>query len=257
MFRAGMKKELGQNFIFNEYICKNIVDAAGDLKNKIVVEIGPGAGGLTLEILRRNVKKLYIVEYDQHWVNVWTNLSQYSNGTLEVIHADALRFDISSLKPQVVISNLPYNISTQLLYKWFNNFSSFERLVLMFQKEVADRRIAQPKTKAYGQMSVLSQWLSNIEKVCDLEPEDFSPPPKVKSSVLKFAPYKKIEHSELYDDFMRFLTKAFSQRRKVIRKNIANDKTFNELLQMGYLENTRAEEISVSDYVKLITRIMD
>lgn len=251
-YRQSMRKELGQNFIFDENINKKIIDAAGDLSDKTVAEIGPGPGGLTLEILRRNVRKLYIIEYDPHWCEVWRGLQQYSGGKLELIQGDAMKIDIIGLKPQKIISNLPYNISTQLLYKWFGNFPMFDELVLMFQKEVADRIIAKPKTKAYGQMSVISQWLSEIEKICDLPPDVFSPPPKVHSAVLRICPKKHVPNFDKFHDFVKLLTEVFSQRRKVVRKNIHNPLIFNELLKMGYSGNTRAEEISAEDYVRLL-----
>lgn len=251
-YRKNMRKELGQNFIFDENINKKIIDSAGNLNNKIVTEIGPGPGGLTLEILRRNIKKLYIIEYDEHWCEVWRELQQNSDGKLELIQGDALKIDITSLNPQTVISNLPYNISTQLLYKWLGNFETFDELILMFQKEVADRIIAKPKTKSYGQMSVVAQWLSEIEKVCDLSPDVFSPPPKVYSSVLKFFPKKNVPDFSKFHAFVELLTEAFSQRRKVVRKNIHNKLIFGELLKLGYSENARAEEIFVEDYIKML-----
>lgn len=251
-YRQNMRKELGQNFIFDENINKKIIDAAGDLSDKIVVEIGPGPGGLTLEILRRNVQKLYIIEYDPHWCKVWSELQRYSDGKLELIQGDAMKIDVTELKPQKIISNLPYNISTQLLYKWFENFSMFDELVLMFQKEVADRIIAKPKTKAYGQMSIVAQWLSEIEKICDLPPDVFSPPPKVHSTVLRICPKKYVPDFDKFHDFVKLLTEAFSQRRKVVRKNIRNPMIFDELLKLGYGENIRAEEISVEDYIQLL-----
>lgn len=250
-YRQYAKKELGQNFIFDQNVNRKIVDAAGNLGNRTVVEIGPGPGGLTLEILKKNVKKLYIIEYDSHWCDVWDKL-QKDFERLELVRGDALRIDIFSLKPEVIISNLPYNISTRLLFNWFENFSSLEKLVLMFQKEVADRIVARPCTKDYGKMSVIAQWLAEITKICDLSPSVFSPPPKVYSSVLKFIPRKNIEHFEKYHDFCNLLTDAFSARRKVVRKNIKNPLIFQKLLELGYTDNTRAEEISVDDFVSLL-----
>lgn len=250
-YRQQAKKNLGQNFIFDQNINRKIVDAAGDLTDKIIVEVGPGPGGLTLEILRRNIKKLYIIEYDTHWCDVWSNLQkEYKN--LELIRGDALQVDITLLNSEVVISNLPYNISTKLLYKWFEKFSSFERLILMFQKEVADRIIARPCTKDYGKLSVIAQWLSSVYKVCDLSPDVFSPPPRVYSSVLKFIPNKNVQCFDKYNDFCKLLTEAFSARRKVVRKNIKESAIFQKLVQLGYTDNTRAEEISVDDYVSLL-----
>ena len=190
IFTNKAEKKFGQNFIFDENINRKIVSSAGDLSDQIVMEVGPGPGGLTLEILKQPIKKLYILEIDKRWVEVWKTLSPLFNGKLEVVETDALKFDLNKIAPQIIISNLPYNISTQLLIKWFPNFDTFKILVLMFQKEVADRLYAKPMTKNYGRLSVLAQWKSQVEKVFDLDPGCFSPPQKVKSTVVKSIPRK-------------------------------------------------------------------
>ena len=246
-YRRGARKELGQNFIFDEGINRRIVDTA-NLEDKVVLEVGPGPGGLTLEILRRNVRKLYVVEYDGHWCDVWRDLQKYTP-KLELIQCDALKFDVRSIRPQVIVSNLPYNISTKLLFQWLPNFDLFEELVLMFQKEVADRIIASPRTKDYGQLSVMVQWLSDVSKIFDLSPEDFFPSPKVHSSVLRFVP-RRVDVAK-YSLFEDFLKKAFLQRRKILKKNVSLE-IMQKLYEMGYAENLRAEEISVEDYIQLI-----
>ncbi|MBR1734465.1 MAG: ribosomal RNA small subunit methyltransferase A, partial [Alphaproteobacteria bacterium] len=253
------KKRFGQNFLFNSSLNKKIVSLAGSLDSKIIAEIGPGPGGLTLEILKQNIKKLYILEYDKHWITVWKELQPLFNNKLEIIECDALKFDISAISPQIIISNLPYNISTQLLFKWLPNFKLFDKLILMFQKEVAERICAKNKTKAYGKLSVLAQWKSSATKKFDLEPGCFTPPPKIKSSVVEFIPYSE----KIYDPkidfqlFSNFLTNIFAHRRKIVIKPMRKyfEQPENIIKQLGYNETTRAEDISVSDYIKIFNSI--
>ena len=258
-FYRRTSKKFGQNFLFNESINKKIVSAAGKLDEKIVAEIGPGPGGLTLEILKQNIKKLYILEYDKHWISVWNELkANFSDEleALEIIDCDALKFDMSTIKPQVIISNLPYNISTQLLFKWLPDFDMYEKLILMFQKEVAERIYANRGTKAYGKLSVLAQWKSQVKKKFDLEPGSFTPPPKVKSTVVEFVPYSSKEKIEIdFQKFSMFLTDIFAHRRKIVIKPM--QKYFrnptNILEKFGYSETIRAEDISVEDYLKIFS----
>jgi 16S rRNA (adenine1518-N6/adenine1519-N6)-dimethyltransferase len=232
------------------------VSAAGNLDGKVVVEIGPGPGGLTLEILKQNVKKLYLLELDNDWIMAWRSLQQLFPERLEVIGADALKFDMKTIAPQVIISNLPYNISTGLILKWLPELDSYEQLVLMFQKEVADRLCAVHSTKAYGRLSVLSQWKASVAKVFSLEPGSFFPTPKVKSVVVKFIPFgdEYLQFREKYSIFLDLLTKVFAHRRKVIVRVLSEflEDPQGTLLELGYDENTRAEQISVADYVKIL-----
>lgn len=249
------EKKFGQNFLFDEKINRKIVSVAGNLDGRTLVEIGPGPGGITLEILKQNIKKLYVVEFDSRWADVWKSLQNHFDGRLEVIECDALDFALKSVSPDIVISNLPYNISTELLLRWLPEFDICERYVLMFQKEVADRLCAAPKTKEYGRLSVLAQWKSSVTKAFDLEPGCFFPPPKVKSTVLRFDPFEKkqIVGAERYDEFARLLSDVFSHRRKTAVKFLKNffDKPESALASIGYSANVRAEEISVSDYIEL------
>lgn len=257
IFTNKAEKKFGQNFIFDENINRKIVSSAGDLSDQIVMEVGPGPGGLTLEILKQPIKKLYILEIDKRWVEVWKTLSPLFNGKLEVVETDALKFDLNKIAPQIIISNLPYNISTQLLIKWFPNFDTFKILVLMFQKEVADRLYAKPMTKNYGRLSVLAQWKSQVEKVFDLDPGCFSPPPKVKSTVVKFIPRKNL--SENFFLFSKLLNDAFSHRRKLVSKSLSKYSNNVEqiLSDMGYGKFARAEEISVNDFQKIVAEISE
>lgn len=250
-FQNRATKRFGQNFLFDPNINRKIISSAGDLSDKVVMEVGPGPGGLTLEILRQPIKKLYVVEVDSRWAEVWRSLSDLFNGKLEVIEQDALKFDEKSIAPQIIISNLPYNISTVLLGKWLANFDQFERLVLMFQKEVADRLYAKPSTKSYGKLSVLTQWKSNVEKVFDLDPGSFVPPPKVKSTVVRFTPKNTTENYRL---FSSIVNDAFLHRRKLLSKSLKKYSAQIEdiLKELGYSKTVRAEEVTVMDFQKLV-----
>ncbi|MDR1235744.1 MAG: 16S rRNA (adenine(1518)-N(6)/adenine(1519)-N(6))-dimethyltransferase RsmA [Holosporaceae bacterium] len=253
-FPRRAEKRFGQNFLFDEKINRKIVSSAGDLSGKVVAEVGPGPGGLTLEILKHDIKKLYIVEVDPHWSRVWKNLGASFFEKSEVIECDALQCNFKDLAPDVIISNLPYNISTTLLVKWLKELDFCEKLILMFQKEVAERLYAVPATKSYGRLSVLAQSRSRVEKVFDLEPGSFFPAPKVKSAVLKFT-----LHSERPCDFCLFsdlLAAVFAHRRKVAVKSLSDFFPDPErvLVELGYNKNTRAEEISVKDYIELMRK---
>jgi 16S rRNA (adenine1518-N6/adenine1519-N6)-dimethyltransferase len=250
-FQNRTTKKFGQNFLFDVNVNRKIVSSAGDLTDKVVMEVGPGPGGITLEILKQPIKKLFIVEVDSRWAEVWRKLSELFEGKLEVIEKDALKFSEEEISPQVIISNLPYNISTVLLTKWLENFERYEKLVLMFQKEVADRLYAKPCTKSYGKLSVLTQWKSKAEKVFDLEPGCFTPPPKVRSTVVKFTPKKTIEDYKL---FSSVLNDAFLHRRKLLTKILRKySENIEEILKnLGYSRLVRAEEISVENFQKLV-----
>ncbi|MDR2067461.1 MAG: 16S rRNA (adenine(1518)-N(6)/adenine(1519)-N(6))-dimethyltransferase RsmA [Holosporaceae bacterium] len=253
------KKKFGQNFLFDGKISRKIVLAAGDLSGKIVLEIGPGPGGLTLEILKQNVKKLFVLEFDSHWAEVWRSLRHIFGDKLEVVECDALKFDTERIAPEVIISNLPYNISTQLICKWLPRFHLYERLILIFQKEVADRFCALPRTKAYGRLSVLAQWKSKVSKIFNLESGSSFPAPRVKSAVLKFVPFKLNQCScaEEYLQFDNFLASMFMHRRKMAIKYLGAFLPDPEdtLKILGYDKNIRAEEISVADYIKILEKI--
>lgn len=249
-------KKFGQNFLFDVKINSRIVSIAGDLTDKIVVEVGPGPGGLTLEILKQNVKKLYVVEVDPRWAKIWKDLQPRFADKLEVIEQDALQFDLQNVSPNIVISNLPYNISTELLGRWLTNFDLCQRYVLMFQKEVADRLCAFPCSKDYGRLSVIAQWKSKVTKMYDLEPGSYFPPPKVKSSVLKFEPFTKqdIVCADQYDEFNKLLLRAFLHRRKMLITCLKKEyPSIDEVISsLGYNPKVRAEEISVTDYISIL-----
>ena len=213
------KKSLGQNFLTDKNILEKIANVTS-INNKTIVEIGPGTGNLTSFILKKNPKKFYVIEKDNDLV---INLKDNFKNQITIIHDDVLKIDETTLfKDKVtVFGNLPYNISTEILSKWIINLKDnfwFDHLVLMFQKEVADRIISKFNKSSYGRLSILSNWKLNIEKICDIKPESFSPKPKIDSSLLFFSPKKnfyKIKDSKNLEKITRIF---FNHRRKMLKK---------------------------------------
>ena len=249
------KKSLGQNFLIDSNILEQIVDTV-DVENKEVLEIGPGSGNLTTYILKKNPKKLHVIEKDDDLVII---LKEKFSDEIEIINGDVLKIsenDISNEK-LTVFGNLPYNISTEILSKWIVNLGKnfwFESLILMFQKEVADRIIAQCNTSKYGRLSILSNWKLNIKKIIDIKPESFSPRPKVDSSLLLFTPrldFFEIDNAKNLEMITRIF---FSQRRKMLKK------PFNQVFKnpvkisekFGIDLNLRPQNLEPETYFKLV-----
>ena len=190
MIRA--KKSLGQNFLVDENILKKIVSII-KIENRSILEVGPGTGNLTSCILKNNPKKLIVIEKDN---NLAILLKKKFKEKIEIINKDILKINEKDLANEklLVFGNLPYNISTEILAKWIlnleNKFFWFETLILMFQKEVADRIISKFNSSKYGRLSILSNWKLEVKKVCDIKPDSFYPKPKVESSLLFFKPKK-------------------------------------------------------------------
>ena len=216
-FRA--KKSLGQNFLIDRNILK-IISEVTPIKDKIVLEIGPGTGNLTSFILKKEPKKFIVIEKDN---DLASNIAEIFKDQLNIINDDILNVDENSLASEkiTVFGNLPYNISTEILSRWIINLKNdfwFDRLVLMFQKEVADRIIANFNSSYYGRLTILSNWKLNIEKICDIKPESFSPRPKIDSSLLVFSPkenFFKINDPKNLEKITRVF---FNHRRKMIKK---------------------------------------
>ena len=185
------KKSLGQNFLTDRTILEKIVNTT-QISGKTILEVGPGTGNLTSFILKNNPKKIFVIEKDNDLSN---NLNSTFGEQLTVINDDILNIDENLLFDEkvTVFGNLPYNISTQILSKWIINLNEnfwFDHLVLMFQKEVADRIIAKCNTSTYGRLSILANWKLSVKKICDIKPESFFPRPKIDSSLLFFSPKK-------------------------------------------------------------------
>jgi 16S rRNA (adenine1518-N6/adenine1519-N6)-dimethyltransferase len=213
------KKSLGQNFLIDNNILEQIVDTV-QITNKEVLEIGPGSGNLTTYILKKNPKKIYVIEKDN---DLSLLLSQKFNDSITIINDDVLKITENTISKEklIVFGNLPYNISTEILSKWIVNLKKdfwFESLILMFQKEVASRIIAESNTSKYGRLSILTNWKLDVKKIIDIKPESFSPRPKIDSSLLLFTPRKNF--FELKDaKNLEMITRIFfSQRRKMLKR---------------------------------------
>ena len=252
MIRA--KKSLGQNFLTDRDVLEKITGVV-TIKDKIILEVGPGTGNLTSFILKNKPKEMFVIEKDDQ---LSKNINDTFKDQLTVINDDVLNIDENSLfKEKVtVFGNLPYNISTEILSKWIIDLkenSWFDYLVLMFQKEVADRIIAQSNTSAYGRLSILSNWKLNIEKICDIKPESFSPKPKIDSSLLLFSPKEKFYKIKDPKNLEKITRIFFNQRRKMLKK------PFNQLFngdqsvldQLKIDLNLRPQNLDFDTYYQL------
>ena len=248
------KKSLGQNFLVDRNILEKIVNVA-QITDKTILEVGPGTGNLTSFILKKKPRKIIVVEKDEDLAN---HLDETFKNELTIINDDILKINESSLfeSKVTVFGNLPYNISTEILSKWITNSTEdlwFNNLILMFQKEVADRIIAKFDTSNYGRLSIISNWKLNVEKICDIKPDCFSPRPKIDSSLLFFSPKKdffKIKNPKNLEKVTRIF---FNHRRKMIKKPFnqlfnGNQKVLDEL---NIDLNLRPQNLDFNTYYKL------
>ena len=214
------KKSLGQNFLIDKNILKKIVEI-NNFENKTILEIGPGTGNLTSYILKNKPKKVYVVEKDN---NLASMLKEKFKDKIIIVNEDVLKIDEKNIADEKlnVFGNLPYNISTEILCKWILNLKNknfwFNYLILMFQKEVADRIISNFGSSKYGRLSVLSHWKLDVKKICDINPTSFFPKPKVDSSLLFFKPKKKFYEIKDPKNLEKVTRIFFSQRRKMLKK---------------------------------------
>ena len=252
MIRA--KKSLGQNFLVDKNIIDKIVNTVSITDNEIL-EVGPGTGNLTKEILKKDPTKMYLIEKDTLLAK---SLNEIVDERVQIFNEDILKFDENSISKNKikVFGNLPYNISTEILNNWIVNLKEecwFTDLVLMFQKEVADRIIAQSNTSAYGRLSILANWRLNINKICDISPESFSPRPKIQSSLIHFTPKKKFAEIKNPINLENITRIFFSHRRKMLKKpfnQIFNGNT--DLLNKFNLDlNLRPQNLDFDTYYKL------
>jgi 16S rRNA (adenine1518-N6/adenine1519-N6)-dimethyltransferase len=218
------KKSLGQNFLIDKNIIDKIINTIPIIDNEIL-EVGPGTGNLTKEILKNNPSKMYLVEKDTFLAE---SLKEMIDDRVVIFNEDILKFDVNSLskKKIIVFGNLPYNVSTEILSTWITNLKNdywFSNLILMFQKEVADRIIAQFNTSAYGRLSILANWRLNINKICDIAPESFSPRPKIQSTLIHFTPKKSFADIKDPLNLEKITRIFFSHRRKMLKKTIQSN----------------------------------
>lgn len=243
-------RALSQNFLLDPAICARIAGAAGCLKDKHVIEIGPGPGGLTRALLRAGPKSLIAVEKDPRAVAALADLHAYDS-RLMVIQGDALKVDLTTLtpSPRVLMANLPYGIATPLLMAWLHQRGAFVSMVLMFQREVAQRITACPGTSSYGRLSVLAQWLAQVHPVFDLPPGAFWPAPKVHSRVLHITPHSVHTDDPPIEAVERLTAKAFGQRRKMLASTLKDHLWALETLSIS--PTLRAENLTPQQYVDL------
>ena len=249
------KKSLGQNFLIDQNILEKIADYT-NIKNEHILEVGPGTGNLTSYILKKNPKEIFVIEKDSDLIS---DLKIKFDNKIKIINEDVLKIDEKKIYREklIVFGNLPYNISTEILCKWILNldkdFFWFKKLILMFQKEVADRIIAQFNTSNYGRLSVLSNWKLNITKLFDVKPSSFFPKPKIDSSLLLFEPknnYLNIKNPKNLEKITRIF---FNHRRKMIRKpyNQLFHDNKNILSKLNISLNLRPQNLDYNTYYSL------
>ena len=249
------KKSLGQNFLIDQDIIDKITNVV-DIKDKNILEIGPGKGSLTSSIVKKNPKKIIVVEKDEILSGF---LKKKFGSYLEIITEDILKINENILYDSLltVFGNLPYNISTEILCKWILNINGqnfwFDSLVLMFQKEVADRIVAKFNTKNYGRLSILSNWKLDIKKVCDVKPNSFFPKPKIDSSVLLLKPklnFFPLKNPKSLEKITRIF---FMHRRKILKKpyNIIFNDSFHVANKLKIDLSLRPQNLNFETYYKL------
>ena len=241
-------------FLIDKNIIEKIINTVS-IKDNEILEVGPGTGNLTREILRNNPSKMYLVEKDTFLAE---SLKEIIDKRVKIFNEDILKFDEKSISKNkiIVFGNLPYNISTEILNKWITNLKNdywFSDLILMFQKEVADRIIAKFNTSAYGRLSILANWRLNINKICDISPESFSPRPKIQSSLIHFTPKKNFAAIKDPINLEKITRIFFSHRRKMLKKpfnQIFNGN--NDLIKKLNLDlNLRPQNLDFDTYYKL------
>jgi len=249
------KKSLGQNFLIDQNIIDNIVNSV-EIKNKSILEIGPGTGNLTKNILKKKPKKLIVIEKDNALAEL---LKKNLDIDVKIINNDVLKIDEKKLSADIltVFGNLPYNISTEILCNWILNIQDknfwFDNLVLMFQKEVADRIIAKFNTKNYGRLSVLSNWKLEIEKICDVRPSSFFPKPKIDSSVLLLKPKLNFFPLANPKNLEKLTRIFFMHRRKMLKKsyNLLFNGNLNIANKLNIDLSLRPQNLNFETYYKL------
>lgn len=249
-------KRLGQHFLFDPSILRRIAAAAEPLDGATAVEVGPGPGGLTRALLDTGAARVIAIERDARFAELLRGHEAHAEGRLRVIEGDALAFDLGTVADQApvrIVANLPYNVATPLLFGWFERLDRIAVMVLMFQKEVALRLTAGPGGSDYGRLAVMAQRLCTVERLFDLPPAAFTPPPKVSSSVVRLTPRPDQPSPTLRRTLAAVTAAAFGQRRKMLRaslKSLTPDPL--ALLAAAGIEPTRrAEELEVEDFCRL------
>lgn len=249
------KKRFGQNFLTDQSVITSLVEAISPQPNDLMVEIGPGLGALTKPLLQK-LKLLHVVEVDRDiiaWMKTEYSKPAYANNVINIHNADALKFDFTHLGKNLRITgNLPYNISTPILFHLLDNVSHIFDMHFMLQKEVVERMVAAPSTPAYGRLSVMLQYHLQMDYLITVPPEAFEPAPKVESAFVRCIPHASLPYLAKDEAiFAKVVLAAFGQRRKTLRntlKGLIEDDGFTALNISSQL---RAENLSVADFVTI------
>ena len=249
------KKSLGQNFLLDLNLTSKIARYAGNLDQFDILEIGPGPGGLTRSLLHEGARKVVAIEKDNRCIEALEEIQATFPGRLKLLKGDALSTNASEhlADPVRIIANLPYNIGTELLVRWLTSKtwpSFWQSMTLMFQKEVANRIVASPGSKAYGRLSVMSQWRCDTKIAFNVPATAFTPPPKVESALVHFEALKEPKFPAEVEVLEFVVSKAFNQRRKMLRGALKGyfQNVEEGLLSIGVLPTKRAEDITVQEY---------
>ncbi len=249
--RIGARRGLGQHFLLDLNLCRRIARAAGPLAGVTVIEVGPGPGGLTRALLEGDAARVVAVERDRRCIAALAELAAAHPGRLDVIEGDALEINLAEVSdpPRRIVANLPYNIATPLLIGWLKRIGDFQSLTCMFQKEVADRLAARPRSKAYGRLSVITQWLTRVRHEFNIDRRAFTPPPKVASSLVTLTTRPEPLAPAGWDSLEAVAAAAFGQRRKMLRSSL---KPLGlDIDGLGLDPAARAEELDVEDFCTL------
>ncbi len=253
--KLSAKKSLGQNFLLDLNLTSKIARYAGNLEQSDVLEIGPGPGGLTRSLLSEGARKVVAIEKDTRCIAALEEVQTRFTGKLKIVEGDALSTEVRQYltHPVQIIANLPYNIGTELLVRWLNSTtwpSFWQSMTLMFQKEVANRIVASPGSKAYGRLSVMAQWRCNTKIAFNIPATAFTPPPKVESSIVHFEALKEPRFPAEVNKLEFVVSKAFNQRRKMLRGALKGHfKNVEEgLLAIGVVPTKRAENVTIQEF---------
>jgi len=258
----GAKRSLGQHYLLDTNLTRRIVREVGDIKNKILFEVGAGPGGLTRALLETDAERLIALERDSRCIVALSDLTKCYSNRLTVIEADALKFELKEIAKNnkiTIVANLPYNISIPLLISWLRQLNLINSMTLMFQKEVAERLIAKPGSKNYGRISVITQWLCYVEKKFSIPPTAFVPPPKVTSALVKFIPRPQPISTISFEIMEKVTAAAFGQRRKMLKSSLRS--IFSDPLRILKLLNinpaARAETLEVYEFCRISEYYLD
>ena len=248
MIKIIPKKRWGQNFLIDLNICNKIVESIKIEHTDEILEIGPGTGAIT-KLLAEKVKELTAIEIDSNLCEI---LNDKKIHNLKIINEDILKSDLDSLNHKLIVGNLPYYITTPIIFNFFKSTMPWEEMYFLMQKEVADRILAEPGSKIYGRLTIMTQIFSNVERLFNISPNVFRPIPKVESTFIKF---KKIKRNDIHDynRFEKIIRIIFNQRRKKLKNCISEDMGLN-ILENSKLLDKRPEQISIQEYIELINQ---